>query len=47
VFIGQAPTLCLDETSITASNVRINIEYFSSSNREGRGGGRILGRSRT
>jgi len=44
MFIGQVPTLSLDETSITASNVRINIEYCSSSNREGRGRGQILGR---
>jgi len=44
VFIGHVPTLSLDETSITASNVRINIEYCSSSNREGSGRSRILGR---
>jgi len=44
MFIGQVPTLSLDETSITASNVRINIMYRSSSNREGSDRGRILGR---
>jgi len=44
MFIGQVPTLSLNETSITASNVRINVEYCSSSNRDGSGRGRILDR---
>jgi hypothetical protein len=44
MFIGHVPTLSLDETCITTSNVGINIEYCSSSNREGSGRDRILGR---
>jgi len=42
MFIGQVPTQSLDETYITASNVRINIKYCSSINREGSGRARIL-----